>query len=112
MTKTVNLYEAKTHLSRLVERAAQVEEIVIAKAGKPRARLVPLRETAAPREPANLLRVQLYRRWSVTRRGSVGVRGGSVRLPIDAHMGLAGGDCRTIDRAVRVTARNEDGGRP
>jgi len=57
MTKTVNLYEAKTHLSRLVERAAQVEEIVIAKAGKPRARLVPLRETAAPREPANLLGV-------------------------------------------------------
>lgn len=37
----VNLYEAKTQLSRLVERAAKGEEIVIAKAGKPMARLVP-----------------------------------------------------------------------
>jgi len=39
---TVNIHEAKTHLSRLVERAAAGEEIVIAKAGKPIARLVPL----------------------------------------------------------------------
>jgi prevent-host-death family protein len=37
----VNLYEAKTKLSSLVERAAKGEEIVIAKAGKPMARLVP-----------------------------------------------------------------------
>ncbi len=36
----VNLYEAKTQLSSLVERAAHGEEIVIAKAGKPMARLV------------------------------------------------------------------------
>ena len=42
MSKSVNLYEAKTRLSELVERAAGGEEIVIAKAGKPRARLVPL----------------------------------------------------------------------
>jgi len=42
MTKTVNLYEAKTKLSELVERAAAGEEIVIAKAGKPRAKLVPI----------------------------------------------------------------------
>ena len=41
----VNLYEAKTHLSSLVERAARGEEIVIAKAGKPMAKLVaPARE--------------------------------------------------------------------
>ena len=39
---TVNLYEAKTSLSKLVERAAAGEEIIIAKAGKPKARLVPL----------------------------------------------------------------------
>jgi prevent-host-death family protein len=39
--KTVNIHEAKTHLSRLVEEAAEGKEIVIAKAGKPRARLVP-----------------------------------------------------------------------
>jgi hypothetical protein len=38
----VNPYEARTHLSSLVERAAQGEEIVIAKAGKPVARLLPL----------------------------------------------------------------------
>lgn len=36
-----NIQEAKTHLSRLVERAAAGEEIVIAKAGKPMAKLVP-----------------------------------------------------------------------
>jgi prevent-host-death family protein len=36
----VNIHEAKTHLSRLLERAASGEEIVIAKAGKPVARLV------------------------------------------------------------------------
>ena len=38
--KTVNIHEAKTHLSSLVERAAKGEEIVIAKAGKPMARLI------------------------------------------------------------------------
>lgn len=42
MTDPVNLYEAKTHLSELVDRAAGGEEIVIAKAGVPLARLVPL----------------------------------------------------------------------
>jgi prevent-host-death family protein len=40
--ETVSLYEAKTRLSSLVERAARGEEIVIAKSGKPRAALVPL----------------------------------------------------------------------
>jgi prevent-host-death family protein len=40
--RTINIHAAKTHLSRLVEDAAQGEEIVIAKAGKPIARLVPL----------------------------------------------------------------------
>ncbi|HEX4322685.1 MAG TPA: type II toxin-antitoxin system prevent-host-death family antitoxin [Acidobacteriaceae bacterium] len=38
----VNLYEAKTQLSSLVERAAKGEEIIIAKAGKPMARLIPI----------------------------------------------------------------------
>lgn len=36
-----NIQEAKTHLSRLVEQAAAGEEIIIAKAGKPMAKLVP-----------------------------------------------------------------------
>jgi prevent-host-death family protein len=39
--KTVNLHAAKTHLSRLVDEAANGEEIVIAKAGRPMVRLVP-----------------------------------------------------------------------
>ena len=38
----VNIHEAKTHLSKLVERAAKGESIIIAKAGKPQARLVPV----------------------------------------------------------------------
>jgi len=54
---TVNLYQAKTHLSRLVERAAAGEEIVIAKAGKPKAKLVPYRPAAEPRRPAHALGV-------------------------------------------------------
>lgn len=41
----VNLYDAKTQLSALVEQAASGQEIIIAKAGRPRARLVPLRDT-------------------------------------------------------------------
>lgn len=47
----VNIHEAKTHLSRLVERAAAGEEIVIAKAGVPKARLVPLTGDRGPRTP-------------------------------------------------------------
>lgn len=38
----INVHEAKTHLSRLLDRAASGEEIVIARAGKPIARLMPL----------------------------------------------------------------------
>lgn len=40
--RTVNIHEAKTHLSRLVERAANGEPFVIAKAGKPMVKVVPL----------------------------------------------------------------------
>ncbi len=47
----VNTHEAKTQLSQLIERAAAGEEIVIAKAGKPMARLVPYRERRGPRTP-------------------------------------------------------------
>ena len=47
----VNMHEAKTHLSRLVERAAQGEDVVIAKAGRPVARLVPYDESSEPRKP-------------------------------------------------------------
>lgn len=42
MKKTVNVYEAKTHFSQLLDRVMAGEEIVIGKAGKPVARLVPI----------------------------------------------------------------------
>lgn len=54
MTRIVNIYEAKTNLSRLVEQAAAGEEIIIAKAGKPLARLSPLRDGKGPRKPGCL----------------------------------------------------------
>ena len=44
--KSVNIHAAKTHLSALVEEAAAGEEIIIAKAGKPVARLVALEKPA------------------------------------------------------------------
>jgi prevent-host-death family protein len=50
MPTIVNVHEAKTHFSKLLERAHGGEEIVLAKAGKPYARLVPL-ESAQPRVP-------------------------------------------------------------
>jgi prevent-host-death family protein len=43
----VNVHEAKTHFSKLLSRAHAGEEIIVAKAGKPFARLVPLRDTEA-----------------------------------------------------------------
>jgi prevent-host-death family protein len=55
---TINLYDAKTRLSSLVERAAAGEEIVIAKNGVARARLVGVAVEAARREPANALRIR------------------------------------------------------
>ena len=48
--KQVNLYEAKTDLSALVEAAAAGEEIVIAKNGKPKAKLVALTPADKPRK--------------------------------------------------------------
>jgi prevent-host-death family protein len=53
----VSLYDAKTHLSSLVDRAAAGEEIVIAKNGIPRAKLVPLPDQNQPRKPAGALGV-------------------------------------------------------
>lgn len=54
MATTVNIGEAKTHLSRLLERVAAGEEIVIAKANQPVARLVPIRASGQPRVPGRL----------------------------------------------------------
>lgn len=49
MTTQVDIYEAKTKLSDLVERAANGEDIVIARSGKPRVRLVPVAERLGTR---------------------------------------------------------------
>ena len=46
--KPINIHAAKTHLSRLIERVQAGEEFVIAKAGRPAARLVPLEKGARP----------------------------------------------------------------
>ena len=49
--QTINIHEAKTHLSRIVERAARGESFVIAKGGKPTVKVVPLDapESSAPK---------------------------------------------------------------
>lgn len=52
--KSVNVHQAKTHLSRLLERAHAGEEIIIAKSGKPYARLVPLEGRRPERRPGTL----------------------------------------------------------
>ena len=47
--KTFNMHDAKTHLSRLVEAAAKGEPFIIAKAGKPLVKVVPVDAPTAPR---------------------------------------------------------------
>lgn len=47
MDRIINIHEAKTHLSRIVDEVAAGSEVILAKAGKPMARLVPI--TPAPR---------------------------------------------------------------
>ncbi|WP_018954723.1 type II toxin-antitoxin system Phd/YefM family antitoxin [Thioalkalivibrio sulfidiphilus] len=54
MSTTVNVHEAKTHLSRLLKRAHDGEEIILAKAGRPYARLVPLGSTPSKRQPGRI----------------------------------------------------------
>ena len=75
---TINLYDAKTHLSELVERAASGEEIVIGKSGKPMARLVPYEPAPGPaRKPGA---------W----RGQVKVHNDFDELPPDIDAAFAG----------------------
>jgi len=54
MPTTVNVHEAKTHLSRLLERVEAGEEIIIARSGQPCARLVPLADNPSARQPGRL----------------------------------------------------------
>ncbi|MDN5850524.1 MAG: type II toxin-antitoxin system Phd/YefM family antitoxin [Nitrococcus sp.] len=51
MNRQVNIYDARMHFSRLIQEAAAGEEIVIAKSGKPVAKLVPYRPPTAARQP-------------------------------------------------------------
>ena len=49
----VNIHEAKTHLSRLIQAVEEGEEITIARAGRPVARLVPAEQRREPRKPGS-----------------------------------------------------------
>lgn len=49
----VNVHEAKTHFSKLLERVALGEEVVIARAGRPVAKLVPIRPDGPERHPGS-----------------------------------------------------------
>ena len=53
MTRTYNIHEAKTHFSRLIQRARLGEDIVVAKAGKPMVRLVPVEGPKKRRQPGS-----------------------------------------------------------
>ena len=78
--ETVSLYEAKTSLSALVDRAAEGEEIVISKSGKPKAKLVPL-EDLRPQRVSGHGRG----RWTVS--GDF-----DAPLPEDVRRGFEGGE--------------------
>ena len=54
MSEQVNIYEAKTRLSQLVDRAEAGEEIIIARGGRPAARLVPFGQTSVERKPGRM----------------------------------------------------------
>lgn len=60
---TANIHQAKTHLSKLIERAEAGEDVVIARAGSPRVRLVPIHSAERPRPGA----------WLGSMRGEVAV---------------------------------------
>jgi prevent-host-death family protein len=76
--QVTNIHEAKTHFSKLVERAAAGEEIIIGKAGKPVARLVPLQEPAKPvRKPGAM-------------RGKIKIKRGFDELPEDIAAAFRG----------------------
>jgi prevent-host-death family protein len=72
-----NIHEAKTQLSRLVERAAAGEEIIISKAGRPVARLGPIPQAVTPRKPG---------RW----RGQVRIRHDFDELPPEVAAAFRG----------------------
>ena len=54
MAIMINVHEAKTRFSQLLEQAHAGQEIILAKAGKPYARMVPLSSTLPKRQPGRL----------------------------------------------------------
>ena len=58
--ESVNIHQAKTHLSRLLERVERGEEIILARAGKPIARLVRFETPAPPVRQGGRLRGQIW----------------------------------------------------
>ena len=54
MSETVNIHDAKTRFSQLVERAARGEDVIIARAGRPLARLVAFHPKRAVRKPGRM----------------------------------------------------------
>ncbi|MBI2089439.1 MAG: type II toxin-antitoxin system Phd/YefM family antitoxin [Deltaproteobacteria bacterium] len=79
--KQVNIHEAKTELSKLVERAEAGEEIIIARAGKPAARLVPLTRPRGRRR--------------------LGLLGGKFRIPDDFNAPLPDSVIRAFEGRKR-----------
>ncbi len=77
MSESVNVYEAKTHLSQLLDRAAAGEEIIIARAGRPVARLVALAGSSQPRVPGG-------------RRGQVSIAADFDELPAEIDAAFRG----------------------
>lgn len=75
--KSISIHQAKRHLSLLVERVAEGEEIIITRAGNPVAKLVPYREDAGPRQPGY---------W----RGQVSIRDDFDALPDDVAAAFRG----------------------
>ena len=57
--RTVNIHEAKTHFSKLIEAVSHGEEIVIARAGKPTAKIVPI-ATQPPKRKPGLLKGKIH----------------------------------------------------
>ena len=82
MSHFITLYEAKTHFSGLVDRAAAGEEIIIAKNGVPQARLVPLASCGERRQPAK--KKLDFRDFAVAAIGANGFHELPI-LPIDAE---------------------------
>jgi prevent-host-death family protein len=63
--KPVNIHEAKTQLSKLVEAATEGEEVILARAGRPVARIVPIRKGTGRRTPGALKgKIRFGRGWN------------------------------------------------